>query len=100
MLDNKTDWVEQLTEDGRELRVNWTRHRKPFDLDAVEVVSANDEDVEAFTNQMRFESDGRIVSRLPRLGCRVDPACGLKDGTMRVLGLVFGEVNRKGEGKG
>lgn len=97
VLDNQKHWQDKQS--GSELRVNWPVRRKPFDFDAVEVVRATDEEVEAFTNQMRFESDERIASRLLTMGCRVDPGCGLKDGTMRLLGLVFGEVKRAGEGQ-
>lgn len=98
VLDNRGGWKERQV--GGEMRINWLRHRQPLDLDSVVVLAANDEEVEAFTNQMRFESEERIASRLLTMGCRVDPECGLSDGTMRLLELTFGEVKMAGEGRG
>lgn len=93
VLDNQGVWVESAHRGT--LQVNWLAHRKPFDFDTVEVVSATDEEVEAFTNQMRFESEERIASRLLKMDCRVHVQCDLKDGTIRLLRLTFGKVVRK-----
>lgn len=90
ILDNRGKQVFEQR-DG-DLRVNWLVYLKPFDLEAVELVNVTDEEVEAFTNQMRFESDECIASRLLTLDCRVDAGCALKDGTMRLLKLTFGKV--------
>jgi len=93
VLDKEGDWVEQNSGDG-DLRVNWLKHRKPFDFDAVEVVSTTDEEVEDFTNQMRFESEERIASRLLKMDCRVQSQCILKEGTIRLLKLTFAKLER------
>lgn len=93
VLDSKSRKLFEQT--GGDMRINWLIHRKPFDLEEVELVVASDEEVEAFTNQMRFESDDRIATRLLSLRCSVNALCVLKEGTMRLLKLTFGRVVRE-----
>lgn len=63
-----------------------------LDFDSVEIDKAADAGVEAFTNRMRFEGEHAIAKRLPKLPCRVDPACGLSDGSRRLLEATFGDA--------
>ena len=93
VLDSKSGKLFEQTDS--DMRINWLIHRKPFDLEAVELVIASDEEVEAFTNQMRFESDDQIATRLLSLRCSVNSICVFKEGTMRLLKLTFGRVVRE-----
>jgi hypothetical protein len=80
----------------QQLRVNWLERKQPFDFDHVEIVSATDEEVEAFVRQTRFDSDPQLQKRLPKMQCMVNAQCRFQRiNTMTILEQTFGKVTRE-----
>ncbi len=87
-------WTE--THDGQNglLRINWLAYRKLFDFDRVEIVQANDEDVERFAVQVGNDTDPFREPRYKQMPCIVKPGCELSKNTLRVLDSMFGPLER------
>ncbi len=77
-----------------QVRINWLARRELFDFHAIEVVRATDEETERFAVQVGNDTDPFRRRRYKRMPCVIDPACGVSENTIRVLGSVFGKVVR------
>jgi hypothetical protein len=85
-------WPEgQFWQDGT-LRVNWLIYRTIFDFDQVEIVQANDEDVERFAMQVGNDTDPFRKPRYWQMTCTIGSACRLSENTLRILEKMFGRV--------
>ena len=79
---------------GDTLRVNWFRRRLPFDFDRVEIVNANDEDIERFCVQIGNDTDDFRRNGYKGVPAGISPNCRLSENTMRILRSMLGEVSR------
>ncbi len=80
------------------IRVNWSTRRELFDFDAVEIVQAEDEEVERFAVQVGNDTDETRESRYQEMQCVVHPNCQLSENTLRILEHTFGQVISGNEG--
>jgi hypothetical protein len=89
-----SNWAEaQSYQDGL-LRINWLARRSLFDFDWVEVIQANDEDVERFAVQIGNDTDPVRDAQYPKMRCLIAPGCRLSENTLRVLRSTFGRVEQ------
>ena len=89
-----TSMPEQYALDGPDLRVNCFRVGHLFDFDAVDIVQANDEQVERFAVQVGNDTDATRQNRYETMPCRIAPPAHLSDNSLRVLRRMFGAVER------
>jgi hypothetical protein len=75
------------------LRINWLVRRTLFHFDAVEIVRANDEEVERFAVQIGNDTDPVRQPHYQTMSCRVAPSCDLNENTWRILERTFGAVS-------
>jgi hypothetical protein len=83
--------VEQMEQD-RMLRVNWFHRRALFDFDRVEIIQANDEEVERFAVLVGNDTDPVREPRYKLMTYTIAPTCLLSENTMRILERTFGEM--------
>jgi hypothetical protein len=76
------------------LSVNWLARRALLDFDSVEIISADEVDVEKFYVQLRNDTDAERRQRYKTMQCRVRQALELRHNTIHNLEAVFGEVVR------
>jgi hypothetical protein len=76
------------------LRVNWIAHREMFDFDQVEIIQANDEEVERFAVQVGNDTDPIRQSYYQDMSCRIGPECQLSKNSIRILERTFGRVEQ------
>jgi hypothetical protein len=76
------------------LRVNWPVRRELCDFDRVEIGQVTDEEVERFAVQAGNDTDRMRQSLYKQIPCRVGSASELSDNTLRILGSIFGRVER------
>jgi hypothetical protein len=88
---------EQVNQDEL-LRVNWFRRDSLFDFDRVELVQANDEEVERFAVRVGNDTDPVRSPRYGQMACLIGPDCRPSENTWRILQSQFGEVGRLEEG--
>jgi NADH-quinone oxidoreductase subunit J len=74
------------------LRVNWLKRQEPFDFDWVDIVQADDKDVERFVTQIGNDTDDWRSSRYRQIRCHVAATSDLSENTLRVLRNMFAEV--------
>jgi len=84
--------AEDRVEQDDALLVNWPKHGKLFDFDAVWIVSASNEDVERFAMAAGNDTDEIRRPRYQTMRCAVSPECNLSENTMRILRSTFGEI--------
>lgn len=77
---------------GTTIWINWIRHPKLFDFEAVEIIRASDEEVERFVVQVGNDTDPTRRGRYKQMECKVSSGCGLSENTMRILQRTFGSV--------
>ncbi len=90
VLDN--NWTDEEALPDASLRINWLTRRTLFDFDWVELVAANDEDVERFAVQIGNDTDIFRHPRYQQMRCIIGPACHLSANTLRILDRTFGSV--------
>ncbi len=91
-LDSRTGWA--ITKHEDTLRINWLARRTLFDFNVVEIIQANDEQVERFAVQVGNDTDPYRKSRYKRMPCFISYECRLSENSLRVLASVFGRVER------
>jgi hypothetical protein len=74
--------------------VNWLARRSFSDFDSVEIIGADEIDVEKFYVQLRNDADAERRQRYRTMQCRVRRALELRHNTIHNLEAVFGEVVR------
>ena len=81
-------------QDGDVLRINWLAHKEPIEFDAVEVLRASDDDVDAFVKYARFETIEQVQRRLRKMRCVIGGECRFvrADTTKMNLEHTFGTV--------
>jgi predicted Zn finger-like uncharacterized protein len=84
--------LQQIHQRQRILRINWLVRRALFDFDTVEILQANDEDVERFAVQVGNDTDPIRKPRYEEMRCLVSKDCGLSDNSLRILRHTFGSV--------
>jgi hypothetical protein len=87
---------EQASQDEL-LRVNWFRRDSLFDFDRVELIQANDEEVERFAVRVGNDTDPVRSPRYGQMACLIGPACYLSENSVRILERLFGRVEAGGE---
>jgi HEAT repeat protein len=85
-------WGEELTRDGPTLRVNCIRRGTLFDFDRVEIIQANDYEVERFLIAVGNDTDEYRRPRYEKMPCRIGRNCTLSEGTLRNLRDRFGAI--------
>jgi hypothetical protein len=75
------------------VRVNWFAHGTLFDFDAVEIVSATDEEVERFAVKAGNDTDPFRQPHYKEMRCLVAENCNLSKNSIRILQQMFGEVS-------
>ncbi len=80
-----------LQENGH-LRVNWLTRRQLFDFDSVEIIKANDEEVERFAVQVGNDTDPTRRPHYKRIPSVIASHCQLSENSKRILDQMFGEV--------
>jgi hypothetical protein len=86
--------LEQVNQ-GEILRVNWLIRRTLFDFDEVEIVRANDEDIERFAVQVGNDTDIIRQPSYKEMRCVISSNCELSENTKRILQHMFGQVKVK-----
>ncbi len=76
------------------LYINWSRRRSLFDFDAVEIVGADDAEIERFVMQASGDTDERRRGGLKEMTCRIRPECSISSHTGHMLKHTFGAVER------
>lgn len=87
--------VESHILDTPHLRVNWLKLGHLFDFDVVEILRANDEQVERFAVQVGNDTDPTRKDNYAHMNCRIDPEAQLSDNSLRVLRRLFGGVETR-----
>ena len=87
-------WSETQSYQDNRLRVNWLARRQLFDFDRVEIIRAGDEDVERFAVQAGNDTDPFRTQSYRQIHCAVGPQAQLSANSLRVLGKIFGQVER------
>lgn len=88
-------WHEDQLRENSSLRVNWLARRTLFDFDRVEIIQANDEDVERFAVQVGNDTDPIRKPRYREMICTIGSDCQLSENTLRILGRMFGKVEHQ-----
>lgn len=83
VLNNQVSAEQMMSEDV--LRVNWLLHRRLFDFDYVEIVQAEDEDVERFAVQVGNDTDLYRKPHYQTMQCTVAMGCNLSMNTLKIL---------------
>jgi hypothetical protein len=89
------EWMEAYSYQDNRLRANWLVCRTLFDFDAVEIVRADDQDVERLAMNAGNDTDPVRKARYAHVCCVVAPECRLSENSLRVLGQVFGQVESR-----
>jgi len=84
-------------EQGEILRVNWLAERKLFDFDRVEIIAANDEEVERFAVQVGNDTDPVRKQRYRKMACFVAPQADVSENSRRILRQMFRQVSVRHE---
>lgn len=84
---------ERFRRDDR-LYINWSRRRSLFDFDAVEIVRADDAEIERFVMQASGDTDERRRGHVKEMICRIRPECTISSHTEHMLKHTFGAVER------
>ena len=74
------------------LRINWLTRRTLFDFEQVEIIQATDEDVARFSVQVGNDTDPVRQPHYAQMQCFVAPQCQLSENSLRVLEIMFGQV--------
>jgi hypothetical protein len=69
-LERRTAW-----QDGDMLRINWMAHKEPIEFDAVEVLNAGDDEMDAFVKYARFGMMEQVQRRLRKMRCVIGAQC-------------------------
>ncbi len=95
VLDANMQAGQKQTEKGEVLWVNWLDRKTLFEFDRVEIIQATDEEVELFAIQVGNDTDQKRKNRYKKMDCMVSPDCMLLENTMRILGRMFGRIERQ-----
>jgi hypothetical protein len=76
------------------LNGNWLARRSLFDFDSVEILDADEIDVQKFCVQVRNDTDLERKRRYRTMQCRVSNRLELRENTIRNLSAAFGKVVR------
>lgn len=87
-----TDSTEEKWEKDGSWFINWFERDGLFDFDRIEIVNANDAEVEQFAIDIGNDTDEYRRSRYKEVRCRVAPGCNLSENTLRILRNTFGSV--------
>jgi len=87
------DWEEELAFQEGVVRVNWLKRSALFDFDRVEILRADDYQVERFAIAVGNDTDPQRSSRYHWMPCLVSRGCALSENTLRILRETFGEVS-------
>jgi hypothetical protein len=79
------------------LRVNWFRRERLFDFDRVEIILADDEQVERFAVRVGNDTDPVRSPRYRQMLCLIGPVCHLSENSIHVLESTFGRVEAGSE---
>lgn len=90
VLDNRLDEKEILC--GDELRVNWIEHGRAFDFKRIEILQAENQEVERFVIQVGNDIDEERREAYKDMGCMISSECRLSANTVRILEHMFGGV--------
>ena len=81
-----------IIEEQKTLRGNWFQHRNLFDCNWVEILQANDEDVERFAVQIGNDTDSRRQGRYHQMRCFIGQGYTPSKNTRRILERTFGRL--------
>ncbi|MEM7344838.1 MAG: hypothetical protein AAF485_11400, partial [Chloroflexota bacterium] len=73
--------------------INWSKQKKLFDFDSVEILSATDLEVEKFATQIGNDTDEIRQATYQTMRCAIASACHLSENTLRILRKMFGSVD-------
>jgi len=76
-------------EENNQLRINWFKHKNPFDFDVVEIKQASDEDVERFVVQIKNDTDPGRKEHYKTTTYIIALDCQLNHNTHRILERTF-----------
>lgn len=79
------------------VRVNWLADKRPIDFDRVEILDADESDVERLAVQVGNDSDEIRRVRCAGAPVIVSASCGLSENTMRILRSQFRTVEVRDE---
>lgn len=92
LLDNELNRKPAIEQD--QLKVNWSERGSLFDFDEVVIIHATDEEAERFAIQVGNDTDPFRKSRYPTMRCKIAPTCELSENTLKILGRMFGKLER------
>ena len=87
--------MDDVSQDGNTLRINWLRHGTLFDFDSVEIIRATDEDVERFIVQVGNDTLPARAATYKNMHCTLSDTYHLSENTLRILNKTFGHVKEK-----
>lgn len=90
VLDKKMK-TERIQQNGM-LYVNWLRLRTPFDFNEIEIIDADDEDVERFVVQIGNDTDVVRETWYAETLCTVSSRCNLSENTRKILERTFERI--------
>jgi hypothetical protein len=67
------------------IRINWLIHRKVFDFDRIEIIQAEEEDIERFAVQIGNDTYEERRRAYKKMLCLVSPKCNLSKNMMWIL---------------
>lgn len=89
VLDNT---IEQPEPRNGVIRENWITSRRLFDFNEVQILQANDEEIERFAIQVGNDTDVERKSRQKQIRCVISSTCKISENTLRILKNMFGQI--------
>lgn len=78
-----------------DIHINWLQFKQPADINRIEIIEANDQDIERFVMMLGNDTDPLRRSRYQTMPCFIAANCAISPNSRRLLEKMFGQVTTR-----